>query len=91
MANDPHLFKDLRLTSNRGQVDGIGKELETQGEGTFKFSIKDSNGKVHKIKVPNSLYIPDLRVCILLPHHWVQEVGDGQTWMGIYEHNGVLN
>jgi hypothetical protein len=91
MANDPHLFKDLHLTSNRGQVDGIGKGLETGGEGTFKFSIKDNDRKVHRIKVPNSLYVPDLRVCLLLPQHWGQEVGNGQTWMGNFEHNCVLN
>ncbi len=91
MANDPYLFKDLCLTSNRGQVDGIGKGLETQGEGTFKFSIKDDGRKVHTIKIPNSLYVHDLRVCLLLPQHWAQEVGDRQTWMGNYEHNWVLH
>jgi hypothetical protein len=31
---------------------------------------------VHFIKVPNSNYIPDLKVCLLLPHHWVQEAKD---------------
>ncbi len=54
------------------------------------FSIKDNGGKVHRIKVPNSLYVPDLRVCLLLPQHWAQDVGDGQTWIGYYEHNCVL-
>jgi hypothetical protein len=87
----PHLFEDLCLTRNRGQVEGIGKGLETRGEGMFKFSIKDNNGKVHIIKIPNSLYLPDLRVCLLLPQHWVPEAGDRQTWMGNYAHNCVLN
>jgi hypothetical protein len=91
MANAPHLFEDLCFTSDRGQVDGIGKGVETQGKGTFKFSIKDDNGKVHTIKIANSLYLPYLRVCLLLPQHWAQEAGDGQTWMENYEHDCVLN
>jgi hypothetical protein len=41
MVKAPHLFKDLCLASNRGQVNGIGKRLEIQGEGKFKFSIKE--------------------------------------------------
>jgi hypothetical protein len=28
---------------------------------------------MHKIKIPNSLYIPELKRCLLSPHHWVQE------------------
>jgi hypothetical protein len=91
MTNAPHLFKDLQLTSNRGQVDGKGKGLEIQGEWTFKFSIKDDNGKLHTIKIPNSLYLSDLRVCLLLPQHWAQESGDRQTWMENYAHKCVFN
>jgi hypothetical protein len=91
MVNDPHLLKGLCLTSNRGQVDGISNGLDIQGEGTFKFSIKDNKGKVHTIRIPNSLYLTELRKCLLSPQHWVQESGDWQTWMGNHEHNCVLN
>ncbi len=91
MANVPHLFEDLHLASNRGQVDGIGKGLEIQGEGTFKFSIKDNNGRVHTINILNSLYLPDLRQCFLSSQLWVQEAGDGETWMGNFAHECVLN
>jgi hypothetical protein len=92
MVNDPHLLEDLRLTSNRGQVDGICDGLDMQGEGTFKFSIKDDKGRVHTIRIPNSLYLPELRRCLLSPQqHWVQEAGDKQTWMGNYKHKCVLN
>jgi hypothetical protein len=67
MVNDPHLLKDQCLTSDREQVDGISNGLDKQGEGTFKFSIEDDKGKVHTIRIPNSLYIPELRRCLLLP------------------------
>jgi hypothetical protein len=69
MANALHLFEDLCLASNRGQVDGIGKGLGIQGEGMLKFSIEDNKGKEHTIKIPNSLYLPKLRQCLLLPQH----------------------
>jgi len=80
MINKDHLFEDLRLINN-GQVEGIGNGLEIAGEGTFKFKITDDNGKIHTIKIPNSLYVPEMRRCLLSPQHWAQEAGDGQTWL----------
>jgi hypothetical protein len=91
MAIAPHLFKDLCLASDRGQVDGIGNGLDIQGEETFKFSIKDDLGRLYTIKIPNSLYLPKLWQCLLSPQHWVQEVEDGQTWMVNFAHKCVLN
>jgi hypothetical protein len=48
--------------------------------GTFKFKIKDDNGMMQEIRIPNSLYIPELRRCFLSPQHWVQEVKDNYPW-----------
>jgi hypothetical protein len=75
MANAPHLFEDLRL-SDKGKVQGINDGLEIKGKGTFKFKIEDENGQMHKIKIPNSLYLPGLERCLLLPQHWAPEAGD---------------
>ncbi len=50
--------------------------LDIKGTGTFKFHIEDDKGGVHLIKVPNSKYVPDLKMCLLAPHHWVQEAKD---------------
>ncbi len=87
----PHLFEDLRLDNNKGQVDGIYSGLYIAGQGTFKFNITDNDGKIHAIKIPNSLYLPNLKRCLLLPQHWVQEAGEEQTWMGNYRDSCVLN
>ena len=38
-----------------------------------------------------SLYLPDLKQCLLSPQHWVQEAGDGQTWTGNFVRECVLN
>jgi len=91
MANAPHLFEDLHLINNVGEVNGIGEGLAIKGKGTFVFSLEDDNGKIHTIKIPNSLYLPGLKQCHLSPQHWVQEAGDGQTWMGNFEQECVLN
>ncbi len=61
MANAPHLFEDLHLIDNAGEVIGIGEGLAIKGKGMLKFSIEDNNGKIHHtIKIPNSLYLPGL-------------------------------
>jgi hypothetical protein len=90
MANAPHLFEDLRL-DNKGQVDRINSGLDIAGQGTFKFNITNDDGKLHVIKIPNSLYAPNLKRCHLSPQHWAQEVGDEQTWMGNFRDSCVLN
>ncbi len=90
MANAPHLFEDLHLIDNAGEVNGIGEGLAIKEKGTFVFSLKDDNGQIHTIKIPNSLYLPGLKQCLLSPQHWAQEAGDGQTWMGNFARQCVL-
>jgi hypothetical protein len=78
LGNHPNQFEDLKLHSEKEntEVDKIKGGLDIKGTGTFKFHIKDDEGGVHLIKIPNSKYIPDLKVCLQLPHHWVQEAKD---------------
>ncbi len=68
MANSPHLFEDLKL-AKVGVVTGINQGLDIQGVGTFKFKIDDDNGRTHEINVPNSLYLPGLKKCLLLKEY----------------------
>jgi hypothetical protein len=94
MANSPHLFEDLKLTEMR-RVEGIKQGLSIKGVGTFKFKVEDNNGKTHKIRVLNTLYLPELRRCLLSPQHWAQEAGDNYpllrgTRMESDEQNCVL-
>ncbi len=74
-TNAPHLFKDLKL-GDVGEVEGIKSGLDIKGTGTFKFKINDDNSMTHEIKIPNSLYVPKLKRCLLSPQHWVQEAKD---------------
>ena len=75
MANSPHLFDNLIL-SDVGKVDGINEGLAILSKGMFKFSISDDDGKVHRIPIPNSLYLPKLQGCLLSPQHWAHEAVD---------------
>jgi hypothetical protein len=59
-----------------GRVGGIEEGLEIKGQGTLVLDVNDDNGKPHCIKIPNSLYLPDLRMCLLSPQLWAQEAGD---------------
>jgi hypothetical protein len=78
MANAPHLFEDLKL-GDVGEVEGIKSGLEIKGMGTFNFKIKDNNGMLHEIKIPSSLYLPELKRCLLSPQYWVQEAKDNYS------------
>ena len=90
MANSPHLFDNLVLL-DVGKVNGINDGLAILAKGSFKFKIADNNGRVHVIKIPNSLYLPKLESCLLLPQHWAQEAGNSQTWMGNFVHCCILH
>jgi hypothetical protein len=85
LGNHPDQFEDLKMHNNT-EVEGIKGGLDIKGTGTFKFHIEDDKGGVHLINIPNSKYVSDLKVCLLSPHHWAQEVKDhllsqkGQGW-----------
>ena len=77
MANRTDQFDgNLKLVEGDHQVDGIGSGIAIKGIGTFKFRLEDDDGQVHTIRVPNSLYVPSLKIVLLAPHHWAQEAQD---------------
>ena len=76
MGNNKRLFENLVLANTTEHVGGISKGLAIEGKGTLVLTINNDNGKPHKLRIPNSLYLPGLRMCLLSPQHWAQEVGD---------------
>jgi hypothetical protein len=76
MGNNKRIFENLVLARTAQQVWGISKGLEIKGKGTLVVMINDNNGKPHRIKILNSLYLPGLRMCLLPPQHWAQEARD---------------
>jgi hypothetical protein len=69
MATQPEQFEDLILDVGQS-VQGIEGGLAIKGHGTFIFNIEDDKGTVHHIKIPDSMYVPDLKFCLLSPQHW---------------------
>jgi hypothetical protein len=95
MGNNKRLFKNLILARTAQSVRGISKGLEIEGKGTLVLDVNDNTGKPHCIKIPNSLYLPGLRMCLLSPQHWAQEAGDNYslpngTRMENNAHNCIL-
>jgi hypothetical protein len=88
-VKSPHLLDDLVL-SNEGSVDGITDGLPIKGKGTFKFTIGDDNGRRHNICIPESLYVPGMKKCLLSPQHWAQTAADKKTWMGNFDDCCIL-
>ncbi len=74
LGNHPDQFEDLKMHSENDdtEVEGMNRGLDIKGTGTFKFHIIDDERGVHLIIIPNS-NVPDLKVCLLSPHHWAQE------------------
>jgi hypothetical protein len=72
MVTQPNQFEDLIL--NAGQsVQGVEGGLAIKGHGTFIFNIEDNKGTVHQIKIADSMYVPDLKFCLLPLQHWAQK------------------
>jgi hypothetical protein len=88
-GNSPHLLEDL-LLSNNGSVDGITDALLIKRKGRFKFTIRDDNFRWHNIRIPNSLYVPGTKKCLLSPQHGVQTAADKKTWMGNFDDCSIL-
>jgi hypothetical protein len=75
LGNHPDQFEDLKM-NDITEVEGIKRGLDIKGTGRFKFHIKDDKQGVYLIKISNGKYTPDLKVCLLSPHHWAQEAKD---------------
>jgi hypothetical protein len=73
MATRPEQFEDLILDAGQS-VQGIEGGLAIKGHGTFIFNIEDDKGTVHQIKIAaDSMYVPDLKFCLISPQHWTQK------------------
>jgi hypothetical protein len=79
MSGNRDCFENLMLISNGPVVDGFaGNKAKIAGKGTFCFKIEDSKGRLHTIKLPNSAYIPGMKLTLLCPQHWAASTGDSE-------------
>jgi hypothetical protein len=55
------------------RVRGVGNQLmEAKGKGTVLWKIEDDSGVLHEKLFPGTLYIPELKLCLLSPQSWCQ-------------------
>jgi hypothetical protein len=77
MSGSKHHFEDLKEVHPTKSVDGIGNSaFKIAGIGTFVFYLIDDTDKFCTAKLPNSLYVPGLRLPLLCPQHWAQAAKD---------------
>jgi hypothetical protein len=50
--------------------------VPAKGRGTVLWKIEDNDGEVHDILFPGTLYIMELKMCVLFPQSWCQMVND---------------
>jgi hypothetical protein len=86
MENDVNNFVNKLTPTPNIRVRGVGNQLMmTKGRGMVLRKIEDDNGIVREKLFPGTLYIPDLKLCLLSPQSWCQSAddqfprGDG-TW-----------
>ena len=75
MSPNKDNFKDLKLR-HFGECIGIDTQLVIAGKGTFIMKIEVDNNRIHKTKIPNSLYVQHLQMVPLSPQHWAQQAKD---------------
>jgi hypothetical protein len=77
MENDVHNFVTKLTSTPNIRVRGVGNQLmEAKGKGMVLCQIEDDNGVVHKKLLPGTLYIPELKLCLLSRRSWCQSAND---------------
>ena len=71
--NVNHFIRPLTPTS-RKCIKGMGDAMITiKAAVMIQWLIQDNKGHVHQLDIPNTMYVPDSPVCLLLPQLWAQE------------------
>ena len=61
------------ISKNRRKIKvADGGRMDIKGTGTVTWKLEDDDGVVHKIRIKNTLYVPNLDHCLLSPQHVAQ-------------------
>ena len=95
ISNDINHFITALTPTPRSYLKGIPVGLKVQGEGALVWHIDDDQGRSHKIKIKNCLYVLGLPSCLASPRHWADQVDDHYprpdgTWCATYAKNCVF-
>ena len=56
----------------KGKLKGVSGSMPVLCKGTVRWYIEDDQGTVHKLLLPNTLYVPNAPERLLSPQHWAQ-------------------
>ena len=56
----------------KGRLKGVAGSMPVTCKGTVRWYIEDDSGTVHKILLPNTLFVPSAPERLLSPQHWAQ-------------------
>jgi hypothetical protein len=59
--------------------------------GTVKWRVKDDNGKIHNIILPNTYYSPSVETRLLSPQHWAQARGKKRDTYCVTYYDAIMN
>jgi hypothetical protein len=77
MDNNIHNFITKLAPTPNIRIRGVGNHLmPAKGKGTVLWKIEDNNELVHNKLFIGTLYIPELKMCLLYPKLWCQSVVD---------------
>ena len=81
-------FETAPISTNQ-TIKGIGGAMNDVMIGTISWSIEDDEGRPHRIRIPNSIYLKGATTRLLSPQHWAQEAKDNKpqedgTWCATY-------
>lgn len=71
ITNDASDFIDPPVKV-KGKLKGISGSMPVLFKGTVRWYIEDDQGTVHKLLLPNTLYVPSAPERLLSPQHWAQ-------------------
>ena len=95
ISNDINHFITALTPTPRSYLRGIPVDLKVQGEGALVWHIDDYQGRSHRIKIKNCVYVLGLPSCLASPRHWADQVDDHYprpdgTWCATYAKNCML-
>jgi hypothetical protein len=71
LSGNKNYFENLQLYKGQSIKDIAGGS-EIAGESTFVFWIQSDHGQINTIKIPQSFYMPGLKLPLLSPQHWAK-------------------
>jgi hypothetical protein len=74
ISPDPNNFITPLASEHYKRVQGLIEQVGALQTGTIQWQIKDDDGKVHTITVPDSVYVQDATSRLLSPKHWSQAI-----------------